>query len=87
MLQDVRAAYLQVDLDDSVELVLLHVEQEVVLCDACCVHTHRGRLKVTSLQKERRFTVNRTDREERRGHVTAPQHSDEYSTEKKCVFL
>ena len=88
MLQDVRAAYLQVDLDDSVKLVLLHVEQEVVLCDSCCVHTHWGRLKVTSLQRERRLTVNRTDREEKRGHITALQGSDVYSTEKKvCISL
>lgn len=36
----VAAAYLQVDPDDFVKLILLHVEQEVVLRDACCVHTH-----------------------------------------------
>lgn len=50
---DVAAAHLQVDLDDSVKLLLLHVEQEVVLGDACCVHAHRGRLEVARLQTER----------------------------------
>lgn len=46
--------HLQVDLDDSVKLLLLHVEQEVVLSDAGCGHAHRGRLEVPSLQRETR---------------------------------
>lgn len=44
--------HLQVDLDDSVKLLLLHVEQEVVLSDASRGHTHRGRLEVLRLQRE-----------------------------------
>lgn len=54
----VMAAYLQVDQEDFVKVLLLHVEQEVVLGDARRVHTHRGRLEVPSLQRERTtFTV------------------------------
>lgn len=41
--------HLQVDLEDSVKVLLLHVEQEVVLRDACCVHAHRRRLEVLGL--------------------------------------
>jgi len=48
------AAYLQVDLEDPVKLVLRHAEQEVVLRDARCVHAQRGRLEVVRLQGERR---------------------------------
>lgn len=54
-LPGVSAAYLQVDLDDFIKLLLLHVEQEVVLSDAGCVHAHRGRLEVPSLQEERAY--------------------------------
>lgn len=51
-LPGVSTAYLQVDLDDFIKLLLLHVEQEVILSDAGCIHAHRGRLEVPSLQEE-----------------------------------
>lgn len=69
---EITAAYLQVDLDDSVKLILLHVEQEVVLRDARCVHTHWGRLKETSLKRERTLTVNTRERERKRTRCDVP---------------
>lgn len=51
-LPGVSTTYLQVDLDDFIKLLLLHAEQEVVLSDAGCIHAHRGRLEVPSLQEE-----------------------------------
>lgn len=47
-------AYLQIDLNDLVKLILSHVEQEVILGDACSIYTHHRWLEEMSLRGESR---------------------------------
>lgn len=66
------SCYLQVDLNDSVKLFLLHAEQEVVLSDARCVHTYWGRLEVTGLHRN---TSRLEDKKTRRSRSQAASHT------------
>lgn len=49
-----RAPYLQVDLDDPVEVSLLHFQQELVQSDPRSTHTHGRGLEVPTLREESR---------------------------------
>lgn len=79
--------YLQVDLDDFVKLILLHVEQEVVLGDSCCVHTHGGRLKVVSLQRERgALTVNTKEKRVEKKTCNSPCSILAHSQDSQSIY-